>query len=44
MNIEIIELSEEEIQVVAGAAKIDPSATATLTGEEYPIIDNNPPG
>lgn len=43
MNTEIIELSEEEIQVIAGTGKIDPPTTNSVSGELYPEILNEPP-
>ena len=39
---EIVELTQVEIEEIAGAADIDPPA-ASLQEVEYPIIDNNPP-
>lgn len=47
MSTEIFEISEDEIELVAGGAKIDPptqSSSHSTEGLDVPQIDNNPPG
>jgi hypothetical protein len=42
LNTGIFELSEDEIALISGAGDIDPPAT--VAGDEYPQVDNDPPG
>lgn len=40
-SIELIELSEKEIELVAGGGEIDPPRN--LNGDDFPEIENVPP-
>ena len=42
MNTDILDLNINEIEMISGASEIEPPVNVT-TGDDYPIVDNNPP-